>query len=101
MTTWLAILAVGAGSYVLRVLPLLRSRPLATSPRLQRTLRHGGLGGIAALVVSTTAGQLPVSGWAPTLAAVGAGLVVSIRRGSMLQVVVVGGIVATVVAIAV
>jgi branched-subunit amino acid transport protein len=99
MTAWTAILGVSVGSYLLRVLPLLRSRPLATSDRVQRTLRHGGLGGIAALVISTTSGQAAVAGWAPTLAAVGAALLVAARHRSMVQVVAVGGAVAALVAL--
>jgi branched-subunit amino acid transport protein len=52
MTTWLVILAVGAGSYGLRALPVLLDAAWLRSPRFERTIGYAGTAALAALITS-------------------------------------------------
>ena len=92
MTTWLVVLAVGAGSYLLRIGPLLvleRARP---SAELERTIRHGGLAAIAALVALST--RDVASGGSPVAAvmATGVAAVLAARGTPMLRLLALGGL---------
>ena len=54
MTLWTAVLLVAAGSYALRLAPLLLGTGLRVSPRAEDALRDAGTGGITALLVAAT-----------------------------------------------
>ncbi len=55
--TWAAVLLVGLGSYLFRVVPLLTPHRLRPTERTQSVLRHAGMGGMAALLVSGLIGH--------------------------------------------
>jgi branched-subunit amino acid transport protein len=93
MSTWAAILAVGLGSYLFRLLPLVlmghRGRTTVSAP-LDRTIRHASAAALTALVVSSLvhgsgSGQ-PLALWG----AAAGGLAVALRGATMLRVVVLG-----------
>jgi branched-subunit amino acid transport protein len=101
--TWIAVLAVGLGSYAFRLTPLLLGARLQVPGRLQGILRHAGMGGIAALLVSSvlsfgTSGGLAGIGSAGAATAVAA--VVAWRGRSIAVVVLAGGAVYAVGALA-
>ncbi|HYN71343.1 MAG TPA: AzlD domain-containing protein [Nakamurella sp.] len=66
MTTWIAVLVAGLGSYAFRVAPLLLGNRLRLRERTQDILRHAGMGGIAALLVSSILGFGSTGGPAPS-----------------------------------
>jgi branched-subunit amino acid transport protein len=93
MTVWIAVLVAGACSYAFRALPLLLGARIRLSERHQRTLRHAGMGGMAALLASSIAGIGRTDGAATLAAAVvavvaGGALAVS---GRSMMVVLCGG----------
>lgn len=51
MSTWIAVLGVGLGSYLLRSVPLLAARGGRPHPRLEHAVRHAGLAAVTSLVV--------------------------------------------------
>jgi branched-subunit amino acid transport protein len=51
MTMWLAIVLVGLGSYVFRVVPMLLGERMRLSERVDETLRHAAVGAMTALMV--------------------------------------------------
>lgn len=51
MTTWIAVLAVGAISYALRALPFFSRRISAPSPRLAQFFADAGTASLTAIVV--------------------------------------------------
>ena len=89
--TWLVILAVGAGSYVFRLGPLLVLERNPLGERADRAIRHAGTAAIAALIaVSTRHGAVgDLTG--PTLLAVAAGLVLAALDASMVRLLAIGG----------
>ena len=94
MTTWIAVLVVGLGSYALRVSPLLLGARLQLRQRTHDILRHAGMGGIAALLVTSVIGFGTSGGIVAVASAVGAVAiagVVAVRGGSMTLVVLAGG----------
>jgi branched-subunit amino acid transport protein len=93
MTTWTVILAVGVGTYVLRVLPLFVGERYLSSPRAERIISHAGTAAFAALIASgldrsIAAGTDAVATWLCAAAA----LFVALRGGSMLRVLGAGAI---------
>jgi branched-subunit amino acid transport protein len=52
VNAWIAVSAVGAGSYVLRVAPLVLLGRTEMPERMQQSLRHAGTAALAALVAS-------------------------------------------------
>lgn len=90
MTTWLVILAVGAGSLVLRAGPLLALRSAQLSARADRTIRHAGLAAIAALTATAARHAADGPDMAPTLLALGAGGFLAYRKVSLLKIIAVG-----------
>ena len=89
---WLAIVGVGIGSYLLRVIPLVVLPRVSVPPAFDRVVRHAGLAAITALLVASITGR--ASGeLAPTVIAVVVASVLAIRRVSMVIVVSVGGLV--------
>jgi branched-subunit amino acid transport protein len=76
MNTWIAIVAVGIGSYLVRVTPVLALAHVALSPRAERVLRHAGTAAIAGLIATSLSGYERTHGIAGLVAAV-AGLSVA------------------------
>lgn len=91
MTAWLVVLAVGAGSYLFRVLPLLLLGRVPFGPRAEAAIRRGGLAAITALVVVSTRQAAAGDAALPVLLAVGAGAVVAARGASMVRLLLYGG----------
>jgi len=94
VTTWIAVLLVGLGSYAFRVAPLLLGTRLQWRKPTQDILRHAGMGGIAALLVSSVVGFGSTGGpgaAASAVVAVAAAAVVALRGRSMTLVVLAGG----------
>jgi branched-subunit amino acid transport protein len=94
VTTWIAVLLVGLGSYAFRVAPLLLGTRLRLRKPTQDILRHAGMGGIAALLVSSVVGFGSTGGpgaAASAVVAVAAAAVVALRGRSMTLVVLAGG----------
>ena len=52
---WIAVLIAGLGSYALRAVPLILGARLRVPQRTQDVLRHAGMGGITALLVTSIA----------------------------------------------
>jgi branched-subunit amino acid transport protein len=84
MTTWLVILAIGAGSYVFRALPVLVDAAWLRSPRFERTIGYAGTAALAALVATGFRGSAtsPTTTVAVVAAATVAGLI-AMRGRSM------------------
>lgn len=101
MTSWGVFVAVGFGSYVFRVLPLVARRDGELPERADRCIQHAGTAAITALLVSS---MLGAAGAVPLPVIVGsviAGLTAAVRGASMLRVVLVGVAVVTAVRLAV
>ena len=90
MSAWIAILAVGAASYVFRVVPLLLADRLRLGPGFDRAVRHAGAAILAALLVDSVRANL--HGGRPVAAAVAivVGFAIAVRGASMLRIVAVG-----------
>ena len=93
MTTWLVILAVGAGSYVFRAVPVMVDARWLRSPRFERTIGYAGTAALAALI----AGGFRSNATTPTTtvavcAAAAAAVFVSVRSRSMYRIMLAGGI---------
>ena len=89
--TWMVILAVGAGSFVFRLGPLLAFERITLSERGDRMVRNAGTAAITALIVGATKHSATGSATVPTLLAVAVGLVLAARGGSILRLLVCGG----------
>ena len=90
--TWLAVIGVGLGSYLLRVIPLVVLPRVSVPPSFDRVVRHAGLAAVTALLVASISGQAG-GDLRPTLVAVLVASALAIRGASMLYVVLVGGLV--------
>ena len=85
--TWIVIVAVGVGSYVLRVLPLFVGGKYLASPRAERIIAHAGTAALAALIATGLDRSADsATGFAPTWASGAAALAVAVRGGSMQRV---------------
>jgi len=89
--TWVVILAVGAGSYALRVGPQLLFERTTLSPRGDQLIRHAGTAALTALIVLSTKQSATGNALVPTLLAVAVAAVLAARGGSMLRLLVCGG----------
>jgi branched-subunit amino acid transport protein len=89
--TWVVVVAVGVGSFVLRAGPQLLLERVSLAPRTERVLRHAGIAAIVALIVGSARQSALRGGAAPVVAALVVGMVVAVRRPSMLGVLMVGG----------
>jgi branched-subunit amino acid transport protein len=89
--TWVVILAVGAGSYLFRVVPLMVLREVPVGGPAERTIRHAGTAAITALVVLSTRQSATGTGTVPTLLAVASAAVLAGRGASMARLLLVGG----------
>ena len=77
--TWVVVLAVGAGSFVFRLGPLLLLQRISLTERADRVLRHAGNAAITALIVVSTKNSATGTAAMPTLLAVAAGVVLAAR----------------------
>jgi hypothetical protein len=91
VTTWLVVLAVGAGSYLLRLGPLLLLERARPSEGLERGIRHGGLAAVAALVALSTRDAATSGSPVGALAAVGVAVVLAARKAPMHHLLAAGG----------
>ena len=89
--TWLVVLAIGAGSYLFRVGPLLLLRRGGLSDHSDRLIRHAGTAAITALIVVSATGAAAAGMAVPTIVAMAVGTVLAARGASMVQLLVVGG----------
>ena len=91
--TWMVIVAVGVGSYLLRVLPLFVGARYLGSPRAERVIGHAGTAALAALIATgldRSAGS--ATDFAPTWLCAAAALIVAVKGGSMQRVMAAGAI---------
>lgn len=89
--TWVVVLAVGAGSFVFRLGPLLLLQRISLTERADRAIRHAGNAAITALIVVSTKESATGTAALPTMLAVVTGVVLAARGLSMLRLVVCGG----------
>lgn len=91
MTTWYAVLMVGAASYVFRLLPWVLLERVQIDNRVETGLRYAGVGAMAALLVGSLTEAHDASGsLLPLVAALGVAAVLTWRDRSALLVVVTG-----------
>ena len=90
MSAWVAVLAVGAASYVFRAVPLLLAERLRLGPGFDRAIRHAGAAILAALLVDSVRANL--QGGRPLAAAIAIALgsAIAFRGASMLRIVALG-----------
>ena len=93
MTLWSAVLLVAAGSYALRLTPLLLGAGLRVSRMAEVALRDAAAGGITALLVAATVSLSSASAGPGPLAVIVAVLVAGrvARTGRSMTVVVLAG----------
>jgi branched-subunit amino acid transport protein len=89
--TWLVVLAVGAGSFLFRVAPLLVLPRIPFGERADRVVRHAGTAAITALIAVSTRHGATGSATVPTVLAVAVGVVLAARGASMLRLLAGGG----------
>jgi MYXO-CTERM domain-containing protein len=96
MTTVVVVVLVGAGSFVLRFVPLVVGGRFVESPRFEQLAGFAIVGALAALVVTAASNQppdTPASGPLAPVAAIAVGALVA-RRGRALHAVVAAGVTA-------
>ena len=89
--TWIVILAVGIGSFLFRVVPLLALARVSFSERTDRWIRHAGTAAVAALIAVSTQHQATGRAAVPTVLAVGTAAVLAARGASMVRLLTLGG----------
>jgi branched-subunit amino acid transport protein len=89
--TWIVILAVGAGSFVFRLGPLLVFQRISLTERGDRVIRHAGNAAITALIAVSTKHSATGSAALPTVMAMTAAVVLVARGASMLRLLICGG----------
>ena len=89
--TWIVILAVGLGSYVLRVGPQLLFERTSLSASGDQVIRHAGTAALTALIAVSTKQGASGNALVPTLLAVAVAAVVAARGGSMVHLLACGG----------
>jgi len=91
--TWVVIIAVGVGSYLLRVLPLFVGGKVLASPRAEQIIASAGAAALAALIVTGfDRSAASATAAVPTWLCAATALVVAVRGGSMQRVLAVGAI---------
>jgi branched-subunit amino acid transport protein len=91
MSTWLVILAVGAGSFILRAGPLLVGGRWTRTPWVERAMPRAGTAATAALAVSALTRNAAPLDHTLALGVAGAlALAFAVRGTTMLRVLVVG-----------
>ena len=92
MNMWIAVLGVGLGSFVLRLLPLLVLGRIRLSAGTEHLIGRAGLAAITALIAVSTRSAAHGPATPAVLGAVAVGTVVAARRGSMLRIVAAGAV---------
>jgi len=89
--TWIVVLAVGVGSFVFRLGPLLvlQRRPLNDTG--DRLIRHAGAAAISALIALSTKHSAAGGQVIPTVLAMAVAIVLAARQASMIRLVLCGG----------
>ena len=90
MTTWIAVVAVGAISYLFRAAPLLLLGRVHLSNRADRAIRHAGAAALTALLVDALRHGTQTSHPVAFTVAAAIGLWSALRGGSMLRVIALG-----------
>ena len=90
MSTWIAILAVAAASYLFRVVPLLLVDRLHVGPGFDRAVRHAGAAILTALLVDAVRANLHAGRPFAAAVAITLGFAIALRGASMLRIVLVG-----------
>jgi branched-subunit amino acid transport protein len=88
--TWLVILAVGAGSFLFRLGPLLVLHRIALPESADRVIRYAGCAAVTALITLSARGTATGDATLPTLLALAAGVVMAVRQATMFRVLVAG-----------
>ena len=84
---WVVMIAVGVGSYLLRVLPLFVGGKFLSSPRAERIIAQAGAAALAALIATGLhRSASTTTDFGPTWLSAAAALVVAVRGGSMQRV---------------
>lgn len=91
MKTFAVMAAIGLGSYVMRVSPLLALQRSQLSARSDRLIRHAALAAVAALIAGSARRAADGAPLVAVLAAVALGAVLAARRLSMLRILLAGG----------
>ena len=89
--TWMVMVAVGLGSYLFRLGPLLLLQRVSLSDRADQLIRHAGTAAITALIVVSTKQSTTGSAAVPAILAVSIAAVFAARRASMLRLLTIGG----------
>ena len=90
---WAVMIAVGVGSYLLRVLPLFVGGKYLGSPRAERIIAKAGTAALAALIASGLhRSASTTTDFAPTWLSAAAALAVAVRGGSMQRVLAAGAL---------
>ncbi len=90
MSAWIAVIAVGVGSLVFRIVPLAFADRLVGMTGVDRVLRHAGTAAVAAMAASSLDRAATTNYVPAVIVAAGVGLVLTLRGKSMLTVVAVG-----------
>jgi branched-subunit amino acid transport protein len=90
---WVAVLIVGLGSYAFRAIPLILGAKLRLPQHTQDVLRHAGIGGMTALLVSSLVGLGRAGGTTVSLSAIAAVALAAViaRRGASMALAVLAG----------
>jgi branched-subunit amino acid transport protein len=89
--TWVVVFAVGLGSFMFRLGPLLvlQRRPLSESG--DRLIRHAGAAAITALITLSTTHSASGGHLIPTALAMAVAVALAARQASMIRLVLCGG----------
>ena len=92
--TWIVMLSVGLGSYMLRALPLFVGERWLASPKVERLISHAGSAALAALIATgLRRAAVTTDETVAVVLAAGTALAMTIRGGSMQRVLVAGALV--------
>lgn len=90
MTAWIAIIAVGLGSYGMRVGPLLLRNHFEPPPVVDELIRHAGIAAVTALLVTSSLRVVDRGPLLPVVAALAVGAVLAWRGKPMYAIVIAG-----------
>jgi branched-subunit amino acid transport protein len=91
VTAWLAVIAVGLGSYGMRVGPLLLRNHFEPPAVVDELIRHAGTAAVTALLVTSCLRVIDRGPLLPVIAALAVGAVLA-WRGKPMYVIVLGGL---------
>ena len=90
MTAWIAIIAVGLGSYGMRVGPLLLRNHFDPPPVVDELIRHAGIAAVTALLVTSSLRVVDRGPLVPVVAALAVGSLLAWRGKPMYAIVIAG-----------